>query len=73
MEIINKNIENPAYSIDQFSEEIGMSRVQVYRKIKAVTGMSPSKLILDIRLKNFTRYASKHRIYSDRSFLSMRF
>ena len=51
MEIINKNIENPAYSIDQFSEEIGMSRVQVYRKIKAVTGMSPSKLILDIRLK----------------------
>ena len=41
MEIINKNIENPAYSIDQFSEEIGMSRVQVYRKIKAVTGMSP--------------------------------
>ena len=51
MEIIHKNIENPTYSIDQFSEEIGMSRVQVYRKIKSVTGMSPSKLILDIRLK----------------------
>lgn len=52
MEIINKNIENPTYSIDQFSEEIGMSRVQVYRKIKSITGMSPSKLILDIRLKH---------------------
>lgn len=51
MEIIHKNIEDPAYSIDQFSSEIGMSRVQVYRKIKAVTGMSPSKLILNIRLR----------------------
>ena len=46
-EICSLKINN----IDFASKTVRMSRVQVYRKIKAVTGMSPSKLILDIRLK----------------------
>lgn len=48
---IKDNLDNIDFSIDQFSNDIGISRIQLYRKIKALTDMSPSKLILDIRLK----------------------
>lgn len=51
LEYIHKNLDNTDLSIDRFSDDIGISRVQLYRKIKAITGYSPSKLILDIRLK----------------------
>lgn len=51
LDYIHSNLDNTELSIDKFSDDIGMSRVQLYRKIKAVTGSSPSKLILDIRLK----------------------
>lgn len=51
LEHIHKNLDNVDFSIDQFSNDIGISRIQLYRKIKALTGMSPSRLVLDIRLK----------------------
>lgn len=48
---ILKNIDDPELSIENLAEEIGMSRTQLYRKIKAITDMSPQKLLLTIRLK----------------------
>lgn len=58
LEYIHKNLDNTEFSIDKFSDDIGMSRVQLYRKIKAVTGFSPSKLVLDIRLKKAAKLLS---------------
>jgi YesN/AraC family two-component response regulator len=49
-EYIKANIDNPELRIDSFSEDIGMSRVQFYRKIKSITGKTPSSLILEIRM-----------------------
>ncbi|MCD8166403.1 MAG: response regulator [Bacteroides sp.] len=48
---IKENLDNPDFSIDTFSAEIGMSRTQFYRKVKALTNMSPSKLVLDLKMK----------------------
>ena len=48
---IMKNIDDPELSIENLAGEIGMSRTQLYRKIKAITDMSPQKLLLNIRLK----------------------
>jgi DNA-binding response OmpR family regulator/two-component sensor histidine kinase len=47
---IKKNIDNPELRIDSFSKDLGMSRVQFYRKIKSITGKTPSSLILEIRM-----------------------
>jgi signal transduction histidine kinase/ligand-binding sensor domain-containing protein/AraC-like DNA-binding protein len=47
---IKKNIDNPDLRIDSFSKDVGMSRVQFYRKIKSITGKTPSSLILEIRM-----------------------
>lgn len=47
---IRDNVDNPDLRIDSFSKDVGMSRVQFYRKIKSITGKTPSTLILEIRM-----------------------
>jgi len=50
MEVIENHISEEEFSIDQFGIEIGMGSVQIYRKLKALTGKSPSLYIRSIRL-----------------------
>ncbi len=47
---IKSNIDKPELRIDSFSKNVGMSRVQFYRKIKSITGKTPSTLILEIKM-----------------------
>jgi len=49
-EIVLKNIDNSEYSIDDFCLEIGLSRMQLYRKFKAITGLSANSFIRKVRL-----------------------
>lgn len=51
IEIIRQNIENPDFSVEELSHEIGMSRVHLNRKLKELMNVSPSNLIRSIRLK----------------------
>ena len=39
------------FSVEELSHEVGMSRVQLHRKLKALTGHSPSDFIRVMRLK----------------------
>lgn len=48
---IEKNIENSELSVDFLSNELGMSRIQLYRKVKALTNYSPVEFITLFRLK----------------------
>jgi len=57
--IIETNISDVNYSVEQFSEDIGMSHVQLYRKLKALTNESPSDFIRTIRLKRAAQLLSK--------------
>ena len=50
-EAIRKNMGNPNLKMDNLGEEIGLSRVQLYRKVKAITGLSPVELLRKIRLQ----------------------
>ena len=50
-EIIEKNIANPNLNIDLLSKEIGLSRANLYRKLKAITELSPTELIRNKRLE----------------------
>ena len=51
MEIIEKNIDNSDFEVRQFEEEMFMSRMQLFRKIKALTNQTPGEFIRIIRLK----------------------
>ena len=48
--MIENHISEEDFSIEDFDREIGMGRVQIYRKIKALTGKSPSRYIRSVRL-----------------------
>ncbi len=50
MNIIEKHLPEEDFSIEQLNKELGLGRVQVYRKIKALTGNSPSRFIRSVRL-----------------------
>jgi len=49
--LVEKNIENPDYSVDDLATDVGMSRGHLYRKLVAITGKSPVEFIRIIRLK----------------------
>jgi signal transduction histidine kinase/ligand-binding sensor domain-containing protein/DNA-binding response OmpR family regulator len=49
--LIEKNINNSEFTINDFIEEIGMSRSALYRKLKSLTGQSINEFIRTIKLK----------------------
>ena len=48
--IIQENLANSDLSVEQIGDEIGLSRVQLYRKVKALTGNSPVEIVRKARL-----------------------
>ena len=50
-EIISQNLNEPEFSVDKLAKELGMSRTNVFSKIKAIVGMTPNDFIKLIRLK----------------------
>lgn len=50
-EFINKHLSDPELSIEMLSAELGLSRAQLFRKVKAKLGVSPVDLIRQIRMQ----------------------
>lgn len=48
---MEKNMDNPDYSVQQFSQDLGMDRTVLYKKMQSITGLAPSEFIRSIRLK----------------------
>lgn len=49
--VVEQNMSDVTFSVEEFSREIGMSRMQLHRKLKALTGHSASDFIRIMRLK----------------------
>jgi signal transduction histidine kinase/ligand-binding sensor domain-containing protein/CheY-like chemotaxis protein/AraC-like DNA-binding protein len=49
--LIDKNLANPELSVEMISNEIGISRVHLHRKLKELTNLTTRDLIRNIRLK----------------------
>ena len=50
-EAIRKNMSNPNLKMEDLGEELGLGRVQLYRKVKAITGQTPVELLRQMRLQ----------------------
>lgn len=50
-EIIKKNVENPKFSVEDLADKLGVSRVQLYRKVKAIIGINISDHINNVKLE----------------------
>jgi len=59
MDITDRYISDENFSVEQFGREIGLSRGQLHRKLKALTDQSPVDFIRTIRLKRAAQLLEK--------------
>ena len=59
LEVVEKFMDNPDFSVEDFSREMYMSRVALYKKILSLTGRAPLEFIRSIRLKRAAQLLEK--------------
>ena len=59
IDLVEKNIAEANYSVEDFSRDLGMSRVYLYKKMTSLTGKSPIEFIRIIRLKRAAQLLEK--------------
>ena len=59
LEVVEKHIADADFSVDKFSREMAMSRVQLHRKLKALTGPSANRFLRTIRLNRAAELLAK--------------
>lgn len=52
---IKANLDNDTFGVDDISRQVGFSRSQLHRKLKALSGKSPNQLITEVRLNEAYR------------------
>ena len=62
MRTINENIQDPDFGVDKLASEVGLSRTQLHRKMKEITGVSTGEFIRNLRLKQAARLISEGKI-----------
>nr|WP_315156287.1 substrate-binding domain-containing protein [uncultured Flavobacterium sp.] len=50
-DIIKMNVEDPKFSVEDLADKLGVSRVQLYRKVKAIIGINISDHINNVKLE----------------------
>lgn len=50
MKVLNENISNPELTVDFIAQEVGISRVHLYRKLKEITNQTSKEFVRNIRL-----------------------
>lgn len=48
---IEKHLDDSNYSVDELGAALGVSRAQLFRKVKALTGVTPLMLLKQVRLR----------------------
>lgn len=62
IKVVEENLSNPDFSVEEFSRDLGMSRVHLYKKLLALTGKSPIEFIRSIRLQRAAQLLEKSQL-----------
>lgn len=62
MKVINDNLDNPDLKVEMLAEEVGLSRAQLHRRVKEMTGISTGEFIRNIKLKKAAELLSEKKI-----------
>lgn len=57
--LVEKNIDNENFAVEDICKNLGISRIQLYRKVKALFNMSVNEYILNTRLQK-AKYLLQH-------------
>lgn len=55
LQAIENNLSNTEYSIDDLSNDVGLSRTNLYKKLQSITGKTPANFMRAVRLKKAAR------------------
>ncbi|QQS37215.1 MAG: response regulator [Ignavibacteriales bacterium] len=59
--VIEKKLSDENFSIEEFSNELNMSRIQLHRKLKAITGKSASHFLRSVRLEKAKQFIEEQK------------
>ena len=59
IEIVEQNLTNKDFSVEELSRHLGMSRVLLYKKLLALTGKTPIEFIRTIRMQRAAQLLEK--------------
>ena len=62
MKYINDHLADPELSVERLTEEVGISRAQLHRKLKEIAGVSAGEFIRNIRLEQAARLIAEGQI-----------
>ena len=62
MKVVNKHLSDSDFNVDTLTTEVGISRTQLHRKMKEMTGLPVSEFIRNIRLEQAARLLEEQKI-----------
>ena len=62
MKSINEHISDPDFNVESLAEDVGISRAQLHRKMKEITGISTGEFIRNLRLEQAARLIREQKI-----------
>ena len=62
MKCINDNLTDPDFNVEKLTEEAGISRAQLHRKMKEIAGVSSGEFIRNLRLEQAARLIEEDKI-----------
>ncbi len=62
MRSVNAHLSEPGYNVDVMAAEVGISRAQLHRKMKEITGTSTGKFLRNIRMEQAARLLREGKI-----------
>ncbi len=62
IKVINENLNDSNFNVEQLTKEVGISRAQLHRKMKEITGVSTGDFIRNLRLQQAERLIRENKI-----------
>lgn len=62
VKIINENLDDPELSVEKLASEVGLSRVHLHRKLKALTNQAPSDFLRNTRLRQAAQLLKEKKV-----------
>ena len=62
MKVINEHLSDSDFNVEMLTKEVGISRAQLHRKMKEITGLPISEFIRNIRLEQAVRLLKEQKI-----------
>ncbi|GAA3970565.1 7TM diverse intracellular signaling domain-containing protein [Hymenobacter antarcticus] len=58
--VVEQELANPAFDVEHFAAALHLSRIQLYRKLKALTDQAPTDFVRTLRLRRAAQLLAAH-------------